>query len=242
MLYIGTVAHNDAATVGLLLWKIRRVLADASREYQFLVVDDASSDGTPAVLEPYQRALPLTLLRCEQRRGWAAGVDLLVREALKRTDRPKRDAFVLFPADFSCSPEALPELAKRLDSGADLAVGEAPDVAGTRLERLVRRSAPRLVGAGLRVEGVRDLLSGCLAVRLVTVKYALETRERLLETDGLAARAECVARLAKQARQVATVDLPPAPQAGASFRPFHTALDLIRTGRRVRLPVPAASA
>ena len=240
MLYIGTVAHNDAATVGLLLWKVRRVMEDAPREYQFLVVDDASSDGTPAVLEPYQRALPLTLLRHEHRQGWAASVDVLAREALKRTDRPKRDALVIFPADFSCTPEALPELVKRLDSGMDLAVGEAPDAAGTRLERLVRRWAPRLVGSGLRVQGVQDVLSGCLAVRLITVKQALADRARLLETDGLAGRAECVARLARQARQVGTVDLPPAPQAWAPIHPVQTALDLFRAGRRVRLPAAAA--
>lgn len=241
MLYIGTVAHNDAATVGLLLWKVRRVLADAPREYQFLVVDDGSTDGTAAVLEPYQRALPLTLLRRDHPEGWAAGVDLLAREALKRTDRPKRDALVLFPADFSCSPDALPELVKRLDSGADLAVGEAPNSAGTWLERLVRRWAPRLVGARLRVEGVQDLLSGCLAVRLVSVKQALVDRDRFLDTDGLSARAECVARLARQARQIAAVDLPPAPHAWAPIRPLQTAMDLMRAGRRVRLPVPAGA-
>jgi hypothetical protein len=237
MLYIATVAHDDAPTVGLLLWKARRVLTDAQREYQFLVVDDGSTDGTAAVLESYQRALPLTLVRHAEPRGWAGCVDVIAREALARTDRPRRDVLALFPADFSASPDALPELLKRLDSGADLAVGEAPHTAGTRPGRWVRRLAPRLIGAGLRVSGVRDVLSGCLAVRLVCLRQAAEGREQLLETGGMAARAELVARTARHARRVATVDLPPAPHAGPAIRPIDTALELLRGGRRVRFAV-----
>ena len=242
MLYIGTVAHNHAATVGLLLWKVRQVLRDAPREYQFLVVDDGSTDGTLELLEPYQRALPLTVYRRDESYGWSRGVDLLGREALKRSDRPKRDALVIFPADFSCTPDALPELVKRLESGVDFAVGEAPNTGATRMERLVRRWAPRLVGAGLRVEGVQDVLSGCFAVRLVCVKQALNERPRLLETEGVPARAECIARLGQQARQVSGVPLPPAPQMAPPLAPFQTALDLYRTGRRLRLPAPIATA
>ena len=37
----------------MLLWRIRRVFQDYSREYEIVVYDDGSNDGTQATLEPY---------------------------------------------------------------------------------------------------------------------------------------------------------------------------------------------
>jgi len=70
----------------------------------------------------------------------------------------------------------------------------------------VRRWAPALLGKAARVPGVRDPLSGFLAVRLSCLRLALkETDTRFLGTDGWAANAELLARLATQARRVETV-------------------------------------
>ena len=63
MIYVCIPSHNEAATVGLLLWKIRQVFAGFPREYQLLVLDDGSTDATGEILEPYSRVLPLTVVR-----------------------------------------------------------------------------------------------------------------------------------------------------------------------------------
>ena len=42
MIYVCIPSHNEAPTVGLLLWKIRQVFASFPREYQLLVLDDLS--------------------------------------------------------------------------------------------------------------------------------------------------------------------------------------------------------
>ncbi|MFZ5624458.1 MAG: glycosyltransferase family 2 protein, partial [Gemmatimonadota bacterium] len=113
-------SYDEAATVGLVLWKIRKVFADFPREYQLLVADDASTDATAELLQPYAKVLPLTVIRHDRRLGYGPSVELLLREALQRSDRPKRDCAVLMHADFSHGPEFLPELVKRFDSGADV--------------------------------------------------------------------------------------------------------------------------
>src|SRR6188508_1174808 len=110
MIYICLPTHNDAVTVGLVLWKVRQVFSAFPREYQILVADDASTDATAEVLEPYLRALPLSLIRNEQQQGYAASVEALFREALSRSDRAKRDFAVTIQADFSVSPAVLPDL------------------------------------------------------------------------------------------------------------------------------------
>ena len=40
MIYVCIPSHNEAPTVGLLLWKIRQVFSGFPREYHLLVVDD----------------------------------------------------------------------------------------------------------------------------------------------------------------------------------------------------------
>ena len=99
MIYVCVPTHNAALTVGLVLWKVRQVFGAFPREYHLLVADDASTDATLEVLEPYQRALPLSLIRHEQPMGYAASALALLREALTRTDRPKRDFAVTIHAD-----------------------------------------------------------------------------------------------------------------------------------------------
>jgi glycosyltransferase involved in cell wall biosynthesis len=114
MIYVCIPSFNEAPTVGLLLWKIRQVFASFPREYQLLVLDDGSTDATPEVLERYTRVLPLTVLRHDERRGYAASVDRLLRQAVELTDRPKRDAAILMHADFAHSPQAIPDLVRRI--------------------------------------------------------------------------------------------------------------------------------
>ena len=51
MLYLAIPARNEVATIGVLLWRLRTVLAEFPREYEVVVYDDASNDDTAAVAE-----------------------------------------------------------------------------------------------------------------------------------------------------------------------------------------------
>ena len=124
MIYVCIPSQDEAPTVGLLLWKIRQVFAAFPREYQLLVLDDGSSDTTAEVLEPYARVLPLTVHPPTQPQGYAASVEELLRKAVDLTDRPKRDTAILMHADFAHNPQIIPDLVRRIESGADLVVAE----------------------------------------------------------------------------------------------------------------------
>ncbi len=60
MLYICIPAFDEAPTIGLLLWRIRKVLEEHPREYELIVLDDGSTDATADTLKPYADVLPLT--------------------------------------------------------------------------------------------------------------------------------------------------------------------------------------
>lgn len=212
MIYVCVPVRDEAKTAGLVLWKVRQVFTAFQREYQLLVCDDASTDGTREVLARYTGVLPLTVITHRERQGYARSVEELLRLALERTDRPKRDCAIMLPADFVYSPEAMEDMVKRMESGADLVAAEQVETAGPRPRALrwARQWTPRL----LRVRGVRDTISGFLALRLITLRQALrQDGERgsrtaaspLLVTDGWCANAELLARLMPHARRTETV-------------------------------------
>ena len=206
MIYVCVPVHNEARTVGLVLWKVRQVFTAFEREYQIIACDDGSTDGSADVLTSYARVLPLTVIHHPSRQGYAKSLEELLRVALQRTDRPKRDCAITLHADFVHAPETMEEMVKRLESGADLVVAEQYRAQGTRSwpERWARQWAPRLLRVGV---GVKDSISGFLALRLVVLRQATRNgaASPLLATEGWAANAELLARLGANARRIEVV-------------------------------------
>src|ERR1700760_3628878 len=124
VLYICLPAYNEAETIGVLLWRIRKVFQEYSREYEIVVFDDGSTAAPAETLQPYHDVLPLTVLGGSERVGYARALDALCRAASSRTRYPRRDAMITMQADFTDQPEHLPELIKRFEGGADLVVAE----------------------------------------------------------------------------------------------------------------------
>ena len=240
MIYVCIPSYDEGPTVGLVLWKIRKVFEEFPREYQLILGDDGSQDGTSEILAPYAKVLPLTVVRHPKRQGYARTAEELLRLATSRSDRPKRDCAILMHADFSHGPEYLPDFIRRLDSGADLVVGEGTlSGQASRAHRMIRRWAPLLLRRAVRVNGIADTVSGFVAFRLSTLRNMLEGRDSAtLSGEGWAANAELIGRAAQSARRVETVrvlerhDRRPRP---SRVRPWQTLKEVWRAARRIRL-------
>jgi hypothetical protein len=204
MIYIGIPAHNEAQTIGVLLWRIRKVFLQFPREYELIVYDDASTDETADVLRPYSEVLPLTVIRGERRLGNAGALDVICRTAAQRTRYARRDALVTMQGDFTDQPEHLPDLIRRFEGGADLVVveqvapgtvatpaaGAAPGAATTTQTtqtttpatsaplptavRRLRRAVPWLVRAFVKVPGVGDPFSAFRLYRISVLRDAMK--------------------------------------------------------------------
>lgn len=240
MLYICIPAHDEAPTIGLLLWRIRKVLEEYPREYELIVLDDGSTDATAEILEPYARVLPLTILRNDHRRGYAAALDTLARTAAARTRYPRRDAMIVMQGDFTDQPEHLPELVKRFEGGADLVVAEpaTPATAMPVAVRRLRRMARLVVRAFVKTP-VGDPLGSYRLARIAVVRDLIRDvgDGPVVTREGWAANVELLVRLARFCRRIETVSLPPRydlrPRA-TRVRPLAGAMDLFRLGRALR--------
>ena len=212
MLYFCIPAYNEAPTIGLLLWRLRKVFQEQPREYEVLVYDDGSTDATTETLAPYHKVMPLTVLG-GAKVGYAGAIDALCREASRRTRYPRRDAIVVLQADFTDQPEHLPELVKRFDGGADIVVAEHGADASTVPQpvRRLRRAASWITRPFISVAGVHDPFTTMRLYRVSVVRDLLKERGDLplLEGDGWAANVDLLLRAAPHARRIETVDVVP---------------------------------
>lgn len=212
MIYVCIPAHNEAATIGVLMWKLRRELGEFRRDYRIVVFDDASTDGTDEVLVRYRRSLPLTILRSGERLGYARSVERLLRHVANDAPYPKRDCAVVLQGDFTERPEDVVSLVKVIEGGADIVVGVLPAEAEgiPRGVRLARRAARFVLGRALRGAPVSDPLSGLRAYRAIVLKKALRDvpdDQPVVKSEGWAANLEWLRVLVPHARRVSEVPL-----------------------------------
>jgi glycosyltransferase involved in cell wall biosynthesis len=237
VLYICIPAYNEAQTVGVLLWRIRKVFQEYSREYEILVYDDGSTDATQETLQPYADVLPLTVLGGREHLGYDRALDALARAVSARTRYPRRDAMITLQADFTDQPEHLPELIKRFEGGADLVVAERNVTPSTpqpvRRLRWIASWAMRTSGT---VPGVADPFGALRLYRITLIRDLLKESgdAPIVRGEGWAANLNLLRRAAPLARRMETVPLDSrydVRMRESRIRPWSDGLKLFRAGR-----------
>ncbi len=110
-------AHNEAGSIAETLRTTIDALTEAGINHEVLVVDDASVDGTPAVVEAIAAEHPqVRSLRSHQPRGFG----FTVRSGLERFDG---DAVAIMMADGSDDPGDLVRYHELLEQGYDCVFG-----------------------------------------------------------------------------------------------------------------------
>ena len=252
MLYVCIPVYNEAPTIGLLLWRIRKVFQQYSREHEILVFNDGSTDATAELLKPYHTVVPLTVLGGTEHVGYAAALSALARSVSQRTRYPRRDAMITMQGDFTDPPEHLSELIKRFEGGADVVVAERTPASLPTAARRLRRIAPWILRPFPTVPGVADPFGSLRLYRIAVIRDMLREAGDgpLASATGWAANAELLVAASRFARRVETVELDTRfdlRQRETRVRPFNDALDLfratraMRTIRTMRAQPPAAS-
>ena len=244
MLYICVPAFNEAPTVGVLLWRIRKVFQGFQREYEILVYNDGSTDATQEVVTPYAEVVPLTILGGPGHKGYAGALDALMRAVVTKCRYVRRDAIIVMQGDFTDQPENIPELVRRFEGGADIVVAEAAsDVENPKPVRRLRRIAPWLLRPFVSTPGIQDPFGAFRLFRVSVVRDALrDAKEKsLVEGDGWGANVDLLLATSRYARRVEAVSLPlryDLRPRESRVRPFSDALRLYRFGRAAKARRP----
>jgi glycosyltransferase involved in cell wall biosynthesis len=234
VLYICIPAYNEAETVGVLLWRIRKVFQEYSREYEVLVFNDGSTDSTAETLSPYADVMPLTVLGGAQHVGYDHALDALCRAVSTRTRYPRRDAMITLQADFTDQPEHLPELIKRFEGGADLVVAErALPATAPQSVRRMQWLAGWIARTSRSISGVGDPFGAFRLYRISLIRDLVKDSgdAAIVRGQGWAANLALLRRAAPLARRVETVKLEPRYDVRARetrIKPWSDSLALFR--------------
>ncbi|MCU0623471.1 MAG: glycosyltransferase family 2 protein [Gemmatimonadaceae bacterium] len=247
MLHLAIPVRDEAPTIGVLLWRIRQVLREFSREFQVVVYDDGSTDATREVLAPYHEVMPLTVLGHREPRGYAHALDTLLRHVATTGRYARRDAMILMQGDLTDRPEDLPELVKRFEGGADcVGAARARDLAAPVAVQRLARVGPWVLKPFVSLPAALDPFGTYRALRVSVVKDLVrEAGEApVVRGEGWAANVDLLLATARHTRRLEAVtlarrwDLRPRP---TRVRPWPDALALFRYGRGARRrPAPAA--
>jgi len=136
------------------------VKAFAGREWELVVVDDGSPDGTADIADGLGRTQPITVVRRPGKAGLASAV-------VAGFGAAKGDVLLVMDADLSHPPEVAPKLADALANGADLAVGSRYVAGGGVMDWPMKRQLVSRVAClmGQVLVPVRDSTSGFFAMR-----------------------------------------------------------------------------
>ena len=144
-------AYNEEDCIADVVREAAGVLRGMGRPFEILVVDDGSTDATPARLQALRAECPeLRLLRLERNSGQSAALGAAFRAA-------RGDIFVTLDADGQNDPADIPALVARL-ADCDVCCGYRAKRQDTFSKRYGSRLANAVRNRALR-ETIRD--TGC---------------------------------------------------------------------------------
>lgn len=139
-------AHNEVESIGATIEAVVAELGREGVEYEVIVVDDGSNDGTGDVVKAFAARIPT--VRCV-RSDKPSGFGQAVRVGLERYSG---DAVAIMMADLSDSPRDLVRYYHALEAGYDCVFGTRFGHGGTTNNYpLVKLVLNRIVNTGIRV-------------------------------------------------------------------------------------------
>jgi dolichol-phosphate mannosyltransferase len=193
--------YNEASNIVEVLRRVREAVPDAG----ILVVDDASPDGTAAVVE--EQAPVIGNVRVVRRPG-KSGLGSAYRDGFTVGLNEGADILVEMDSDLSHDPGDLPSLLAAIAHGADLAIGSRY-VPGGRIpnwswhRKMLSRWGNRYA-AGVLGLAVNDSTSGFRAYRATALK-AIDLSE--VSADGYGFQIEMTYRLVRRGGRVVEVPI-----------------------------------
>lgn len=123
---------NEEGNAVDLVRRLYDALSHAGFEYEIIVIDDHSIDGTRSKFEKLGETYPVFVYLKQGKRGKAYSI-------LEGFEYARYDTVAMIDADLQYPPEALPDMCARLEAGADIVVASRVDRETSFLRRLLSR-------------------------------------------------------------------------------------------------------
>ncbi|HTH71376.1 MAG TPA: polyprenol monophosphomannose synthase [Candidatus Saccharimonadales bacterium] len=158
MLSVVVPTYNEVGSVPKLAERLHAALG--ARDWELVIVDDGSPDGTADIAAALAPRIPTNVVRRAGKGGLASAVIAGFAAA-------RGDILVVMDADLSHPPELVPALLSAIEDGADLAVGSRYVAGGGVEDWPMKRQIVSRVAClmGSVLVPVSDATSGFFALR-----------------------------------------------------------------------------
>ena len=176
MIHVVIPAFNEEVALPRIVTKIDRVMREWDWEYQVIVCDDGSRDGTAEVLDHLRVHYPLTVICHTINRGLGESMrDLLESAAAISRDG---DVIVRMDGDDTHEPTFIPRLVSRIEEGYDVVTASRFQRDGGQLgvgayRAFVSRCANLFMKILFPIRGVMEYSCGYRAYRASLIKRAI---------------------------------------------------------------------
>lgn len=168
-------AYNEEKSLGLLLQRLDQSMHEDDLQYEIVVVDDGSTDGTARIAREYAQHVPVRLERHEVNRG----LGTTIRDGLKSavSIATDDDIIVVMDADNTHTPGLIRNMIRVVREGADVVIASryrpGSYVRGVPFHRkLLSLAARAIFQLSFPIRGVRDYTCGYRAYRASVLRDA----------------------------------------------------------------------
>lgn len=221
--------YNEEQRLPRTIEQIERYLEGKHIEYELIVVDDGSVDGTRTIMDAAAERNPSVRLEAlphnrGKGRALATGVGVA-----------RGDEILLTDADLSTPIEELEKLQAAIDRGAGVAIGSRA-VRGSRVEvsqpvyRVLMGKAFNLIVQAVLLPGIWDTQCGFKLFRADVAHRVFAG----LVTDGFGYDPEVLFRARRQGVKIAEVPVVWRNSAPTKVSPIRSSFDMLRHVIRIR--------
>lgn len=221
--------YNEEQRLPRTIEQIERYLEGKHLEYELIVVDDGSADGTRMIMDAAAERNPSVRVEAlahnrGKGRALATGVGVA-----------RGDEILLTDADLSTPIEELEKLQAAIDSGAGVAIGSRA-VRGSRVEvsqpiyRVLMGKAFNLIVQAVLLPGIWDTQCGFKLFRADVAHRVFAG----LVTDGFGYDPEVLFRARTQGVSIAEVPVVWRNSAPTKVSPIRSSFDMLRHVIRIR--------
>ena len=229
MLSVVVPCFNEEQRLPRTIERIETYLDGKRLDYELILVDDGSADGTRQVMEAAARehvSVRIEALPHNRGKGRALAVGV---------EAARGDEILLTDADLSTPIEELDKLQAALDGGAGVAIASR-GLRGSRVEvsqpvyRVLMGKAFNLIVQAVLLPGIWDTQCGFKLFRADVAKNVFAG----LSTDGFGYDPEVLYRARRQGVKIAEVPVVWRNSAETKVSPLRSSLDMFRHVIRVR--------